>query len=192
MRLQKKGSTYFGLCPFHNEKTGSFSVSPNKQMYYCFGCGAGGNVFTFLMQYENYTFTEAMQGDAVVNPNNPMNSNFSGKQLFKWVNSLYCLPYFYKKDILGDAPIHSISDMPKAEMKTVDNALQKTLDLIQLRLPSADILYVDLTKDGINIPAVRVIITGDIQHLNIPPVSVSPRTLNFCINMGYALSLIHI
>lgn len=59
--LQKKGSTYFGLCPFHNEKTGSFSVSPNKQMYYCFGCGAGGNVFTFLMQYENYTFTEAMQ-----------------------------------------------------------------------------------------------------------------------------------
>jgi DNA primase len=61
VRLQKKGSTYFGLCPFHNEKTGSFSVSPNKQMYYCFGCGAGGNVFTFLMQYENFTFTEAMQ-----------------------------------------------------------------------------------------------------------------------------------
>ena len=61
VRLQKKGSTYFGLCPFHNEKTGSFSVSPGKQMYYCFGCGAGGNVFTFLMQYENYTFQEAMQ-----------------------------------------------------------------------------------------------------------------------------------
>ena len=61
VRLKKKGSTYFGLCPFHNEKTGSFSVSPNKQMYYCFGCGAGGNVFTFLMQYENFTFGEAMQ-----------------------------------------------------------------------------------------------------------------------------------
>ena len=61
VRLRKKGNTYFGLCPFHNEKTGSFSVSPNKQMYYCFGCGAGGNVFTFLMQYENYTFGEAMQ-----------------------------------------------------------------------------------------------------------------------------------
>lgn len=61
VRLQKKGSTYFGLCPFHNEKTGSFSVSPGKQMYYCFGCGAGGNVFTFLMQYENFTFHEAMQ-----------------------------------------------------------------------------------------------------------------------------------
>lgn len=61
VRLQKKGSTYFGLCPFHNEKTGSFSVSPNKQMYYCFGCGAGGNVFTFLMEYENFTFPEAME-----------------------------------------------------------------------------------------------------------------------------------
>lgn len=61
VRLQRKGSSYFGLCPFHNEKTGSFSVSPNKQMYYCFGCGAGGNVFTFLMQYENFTFGEAME-----------------------------------------------------------------------------------------------------------------------------------
>lgn len=61
VRLQKKGSTYFGLCPFHNEKTPSFSVSPNKQMYYCFGCGAGGNVITFLMEYENYTFREALE-----------------------------------------------------------------------------------------------------------------------------------
>ncbi len=61
VRLQKKGSSYFGLCPFHNEKTGSFSVTPSKQMFYCFGCGAGGNVFTFLMKYENYTFGEAMQ-----------------------------------------------------------------------------------------------------------------------------------
>lgn len=61
VRLTKKGSTYFGLCPFHNEKTPSFSVSPNKQMYYCFGCGAGGNVITFLMEYENYTFPEALE-----------------------------------------------------------------------------------------------------------------------------------
>ena len=61
VRLHKKGSTYFGLCPFHSEKTGSFSVSGGKQLYYCFGCGAGGNVFSFLMQYENYTFAEAVQ-----------------------------------------------------------------------------------------------------------------------------------
>lgn len=61
VRLQKKGSSYFGLCPFHNEKSPSFSVSRQKQMYYCFGCGAGGNVFTFLMEYENLTFVEAVQ-----------------------------------------------------------------------------------------------------------------------------------
>lgn len=61
VRLQKKGSTYFGLCPFHNEKSPSFSVTPAKQMYYCFGCGAGGNVFTFLMEYENLSFPEALR-----------------------------------------------------------------------------------------------------------------------------------
>lgn len=61
VRLQKKGSSYFGLCPFHNEKSPSFSVSPGKQMYYCFGCGAGGNVFTFIMEYENFTFIEAVK-----------------------------------------------------------------------------------------------------------------------------------
>lgn len=61
IRLQKKGSSHMGLCPFHNEKTPSFSVSPSKQMYHCFGCGVGGNVFTFLMEYENYTFVEALK-----------------------------------------------------------------------------------------------------------------------------------
>ncbi len=61
VKLTKKGSSYFGLCPFHNEKTPSFSVSPHKQMYYCFGCGEGGNVISFLMKYENYSFTEAME-----------------------------------------------------------------------------------------------------------------------------------
>ncbi len=61
VRLQKKGSSHFGLCPFHNEKSPSFSVSGSKQMYYCFGCGAGGNVFTFIMEYENFTFPEAIK-----------------------------------------------------------------------------------------------------------------------------------
>ena len=61
VKLQKKGASHFGLCPFHNEKSPSFSVSGPKQMYYCFGCGAGGNVFTFIMNYENYTFGEAIK-----------------------------------------------------------------------------------------------------------------------------------
>ncbi len=61
VRLQKKGANHFGLCPFHNEKSPSFSVSQGKQMYYCFGCGAGGNVITFLQQYENASFQEAVK-----------------------------------------------------------------------------------------------------------------------------------
>lgn len=59
--LQKKGQSYVGLCPFHHEKTPSFSVSEDKKLYYCFGCGAGGNVITFLMQKENMTFIEAIK-----------------------------------------------------------------------------------------------------------------------------------
>ncbi|MDD6212892.1 MAG: DNA primase, partial [Clostridiales bacterium] len=61
VRLTKRGGNYFGVCPFHNEKTPSFSVAPAKQMYYCFGCGAGGNVITFVMEYEHYTFEEALK-----------------------------------------------------------------------------------------------------------------------------------
>ena len=61
VHLKKKGVNYFGLCPFHNEKTPSFSVSPEKQIYYCFGCGSGGNVVSFVMNYENMTFTEAVK-----------------------------------------------------------------------------------------------------------------------------------
>ena len=59
--LKKKGSNHWGCCPFHNEKTPSFAVSENKQMYHCFGCGESGNVYTFLMKYENYSFPEAVK-----------------------------------------------------------------------------------------------------------------------------------
>ena len=61
LQLKKQGNSYFGLCPFHNEKSPSFSVSFEKQMYYCFGCGAAGNVITFVMQRENYNFLEAIR-----------------------------------------------------------------------------------------------------------------------------------
>ena len=61
VKLKKQGATYFGLCPFHNEKSPSFSVTPGKQMYYCFGCGEGGNVYSFIMKYENYSFVEAVK-----------------------------------------------------------------------------------------------------------------------------------
>lgn len=61
IKLKKSGSSYTGLCPFHNEKSPSFSVSQSRQLYHCFGCGVGGNVITFVMEYENFTFVEAVK-----------------------------------------------------------------------------------------------------------------------------------
>jgi DNA primase len=64
VNLKKAGRNFVGLCPFHSEKTPSFSVSPEKNMFYCFGCGEGGNIFSFLMKYENLTFPEAAKAIA--------------------------------------------------------------------------------------------------------------------------------
>lgn len=61
VRLKKRGKNFVGLCPFHSEKTPSFNVSPERQMYYCFGCGAGGNAFTFVMAFEKISFPEAVR-----------------------------------------------------------------------------------------------------------------------------------
>jgi len=61
VRLKRSGRNFFGLCPFHNEKSPSFSVSPDKQIFHCFGCGVGGNVFTFLTKIEGISFIEAVQ-----------------------------------------------------------------------------------------------------------------------------------
>ena len=58
---KRSGANYFGLCPFHNEKTPSFSVSPDKQIYYCFGCGKGGGVINFIMEIDQLTFSEAVE-----------------------------------------------------------------------------------------------------------------------------------
>ena len=61
VNIKKKGNSYSACCPFHHEKTPSFHVSREKQMYHCFGCGVGGNVYTFLMEHENYSFPEAVE-----------------------------------------------------------------------------------------------------------------------------------
>lgn len=61
VHLKRSGRNFFGLCPFHNEKSPSFSVSPDKQIFHCFGCGVGGNVFTFLSRIEGISFIEAVQ-----------------------------------------------------------------------------------------------------------------------------------
>ncbi len=61
VKLKKRGANYLGLCPFHNEKSPSFTVSPSKEIYKCFGCGKSGNTITFLMEHEKYTYVEALK-----------------------------------------------------------------------------------------------------------------------------------
>ena len=61
VHLTRKGNNLWGLCPFHNEKTPSFSVSPDKQIYHCFGCGKGGGVISFIMEIENLPFPDAVR-----------------------------------------------------------------------------------------------------------------------------------
>ncbi len=61
VKLKKRGTNYLGLCPFHNEKTPSFTVSPSKEIYKCFGCGRSGNTISFLMEHEKYSYVEALK-----------------------------------------------------------------------------------------------------------------------------------
>ena len=61
LRLKKRGRNFLALCPFHTEKTASFNVSPEKQIFHCFGCGKGGNVYTFLMEHEKMSFVDAVR-----------------------------------------------------------------------------------------------------------------------------------
>ena len=124
--LKKKGSSYFGLCPFHNEKSASFSVSPGKQMYYCFGCGAGGNVFTFLMEYENLTFVEAMEELA---------EKYKGKVMFYKVNAdkekdlckhfgVQALPTLFFIPV-GGKPIVEVGATPEKYVQIIEEQLLK-------------------------------------------------------------------
>ncbi|MGZ8557615.1 MAG: CHC2 zinc finger domain-containing protein, partial [Chitinophagaceae bacterium] len=61
VKLKKRGASYLGLCPFHNEKTPSFTVSPAKEIYKCFGCGKSGNSISFIMEHEKYSYVDALK-----------------------------------------------------------------------------------------------------------------------------------
>lgn len=91
-QLKRKGNSYFGLCPFHRESTPSFSVSPDKQLYHCFGCGASGTVFNFIMSIENYDFLDTIKFLANrINYQLPdiSNSNFISSKEIDLKNKLY-------------------------------------------------------------------------------------------------------
>ncbi|WP_163581186.1 DNA primase [Gracilibacillus saliphilus] len=100
VQLKKQGRNYFGLCPFHSENTPSFSVNQDKQIYHCFGCGKGGNVITFIMEMEGYTFQQAIQylaeksGQSIPELKEPANERVNNEEqtildAYQWLVKLY-------------------------------------------------------------------------------------------------------
>ncbi len=89
--LQQRGGRYFGLCPFHRERTPSFSVSPDEQLYHCFGCNASGNVYSFIMQIENYDFVDSVKflADRINYVLPEKNNSFDAKRNTEIRNILY-------------------------------------------------------------------------------------------------------
>ena len=103
VRLKRSGRNYFGLCPFHNEKSPSFSVSPDKQIFHCFGCGVGGNVFTFISKIEGIGFKEAIENLAdragIVLPKSSNNEDSRVEELKSKVYKVnnFTADYYHKR-----------------------------------------------------------------------------------------------
>ncbi len=120
--LKKAGKNFLGLCPFHHEKTPSFTVSPDKQMFYCFGCSEGGNVFSFLMKLNNLTFPEAVRQLAgkvgVVIPDKTMSreekERYTLAEKIRRVNELAA--DFYAKELLSPAGAGAQEYLQKREV----------------------------------------------------------------------------
>lgn len=128
--LKRKGRNFFGLCPFHNEKSPSFSVSPDKQIFKCFGCGKGGNVFHFLMNAENISFVEAVQILAErVNIELPKNSGDEDEKQVQLKNEVYkvneAAAIFYHETLYK--PISKIAQEYVKKRKLGNNTLKAFL-----------------------------------------------------------------
>ena len=97
LSLTKKGNNYVCCCPFHEEKTPSFTISPQKSIYHCFGCGKGGNVITFLQDYEGLTFIESLEKLAEINnlqlPKGSQKEAFDNSEVYE-INKYVAQHYF--------------------------------------------------------------------------------------------------
>ncbi len=136
IKLERRGKNVVGLCPFHNEKTPSFSVSPEKQLYYCFGCGASGNAFSLIMQMENMAFPEAARflagraGGTIPERRVPGSEDNLKENIFK-LNSLAAKFYAHQ--------LHNTGAGKKALTYLLDRGFKKeTIELFQLGYAPAD------------------------------------------------------
>lgn len=150
VRLQKKGSSYFGLCPFHNEKSPSFSVSPDKQIFHCFGCGVGGNVFTFISKIEGIGFKEAIENLAdragIVLPKSTNNEDSRKEKLKSKVYKVnnFTADYYHKR-------LYKPESKAGQEYVKQRKLTNETLESYNLGFSgNYDELYKILRKEGFN------------------------------------------
>jgi len=178
--LKKKGNNYMALCPFHREKTPSFSVSPSRQIFHCFGCGKGGGVIRFLMEHERLTFVEAVEalakrsGVEIPRDARSFGSAHTSGALYE-VNRKACA--FYHEHIYAAPPVlrycearnitkaaidkfqlgyAPIGPAALAEQLRKENVSLKTLDSAKLVCPARDSGYIDLFRDRLIIPILDV------------------------------------
>ncbi len=150
VHLKRSGRNYFGLCPFHNEKSPSFSVSPDKQIFHCFGCGVGGNVFTFISKIEGIGFKEAIENLAdragIVLPKSENNEDSKKEELKSKVYKVnnFTSDYYHKR--LYDSKSKAGQEYVKQRKLT-----NETLESYNLGFSgNYDELYKVLRKEGFN------------------------------------------
>lgn len=174
--LKKKGNNYMALCPFHREKTPSFSVSPSRQIFHCFGCGKGGGVIRFLMEYEKLTFVEAVEslakrsGVEIPHDTRSFQSSHTTSALYE-VNRKAC--EFYHKNLYAASEVLQYCEARKMNKAAIDkfqlgyapigpaalaehlrkeNVSLKVLDSAKLVCPARDSGYIDLFRNRLIIP----------------------------------------
>lgn len=154
VRLKRSGRNFFGLCPFHNEKSPSFSVSPDKQIFHCFGCGVGGNVYTFLMKLEGLNFIEAIQMLAeranIALPTLENNDDSAKEELKAKVYKIneFTADFYHQKLYQPDAKIAQ----EYVKKRKLSN---ETLKAFQIGFSGKfDELYKELTKQGFQEPEI--------------------------------------
>ncbi len=150
VHLKRSGRNYFGLCPFHNEKSPSFSVSPDKQIFHCFGCGVGGNVFTFISKIEGIGFKEAIENLAdragIVLPKSTNNEDSRKEELKSKVYKVnnFTADYYHKR-------LYKPESKAGQEYVKQRKLTNETLESYNLGFSgNYDELYKILRKEGFN------------------------------------------
>ncbi|MBR1603316.1 MAG: hypothetical protein IJ667_07745 [Synergistaceae bacterium] len=126
VRLTRRGKNFLGLCPFHNEKTPSFTVSPERQSWHCFGCGRGGDIFTFIMEHERMDFHQALEFlaqragvELKLNFNNSINSKSQAKAKASLYDIMSLASRYFENNLKSDGTAQAY--LARRNLKSSEN-----------------------------------------------------------------------